>query len=236
MVVFPLGERCNVRIKNIPYKPLSERMLEEPFWLGLIAVTAVLSVIGVCYLFKKHLPDKFDKIVQHGTTMMRKKSSENQLGKGQMSVTAKMERKVQVSQPVQHPSSFVSADAVVESGGAASGVGGCGGTAGGGHRAVSIAAASMMLSNHHHSSYFSDDGSLTTANPSGLNVLDSNSPGAMAKSLFGKLAIRKPSILSIASNLSSPGGGGDAAGGSRRDFGGSLEDIHRKSEHCRLSK
>lgn len=38
-------------------------MLEEPFWLGLIAVAVVMSIIGVCYLFKKHLPDKFDKML-----------------------------------------------------------------------------------------------------------------------------------------------------------------------------
>ena len=36
-------------------------MLEEPFWLGLIAVTVVLTIIGICYLFKKHLPERFDK-------------------------------------------------------------------------------------------------------------------------------------------------------------------------------
>ena len=37
-------------------------MLEEPFWLGLIAVTVVMTLIGICYLLKKHLPDKFDKL------------------------------------------------------------------------------------------------------------------------------------------------------------------------------
>ena len=57
------GDNCNRRIKSIPFKPLSERMLEEPFWLGLIAVTVVMTLIGVCYLFKKHLPDKFDKML-----------------------------------------------------------------------------------------------------------------------------------------------------------------------------
>ena len=41
-------------------------MLEEPFWLGLIAVACVMSLIGVCYLFKKHLPDKFDKMLNTG--------------------------------------------------------------------------------------------------------------------------------------------------------------------------
>ena len=55
------GSKCSRRIKNIPFKPLSVRMLEEPFWLGLIAVTVVLSIIGICYLLKKHLPERFDK-------------------------------------------------------------------------------------------------------------------------------------------------------------------------------
>ena len=55
------GSKCSRRIKNIPFKPLSVRMLEEPFWLGLIAVTVVLSIIGICYLLKEHLPERFDK-------------------------------------------------------------------------------------------------------------------------------------------------------------------------------
>ncbi len=48
-------------MKDIPYKPLSERMLEEPFWLGLITVTAVLILIGICWLLKKHLPERLEK-------------------------------------------------------------------------------------------------------------------------------------------------------------------------------
>ena len=48
---------------NIPFKPLSERMLEEPFWLGLITVTAVLLLIGVCYFLKKHLPERLEKFL-----------------------------------------------------------------------------------------------------------------------------------------------------------------------------
>ena len=50
-------------MKNIPFKPLSERMLEEPFWLGLITVTVVLILIGICYLLKKHLPDYLEKFI-----------------------------------------------------------------------------------------------------------------------------------------------------------------------------
>ena len=48
---------------NIPYKPLSERMLEEPFWLGLMTVVIVLLIIGVCWLLKKHLPERLEKLL-----------------------------------------------------------------------------------------------------------------------------------------------------------------------------
>ena len=50
-------------MKNIPFKPLSERMLEEPFWLGLITVTIVLIIIGIGWFLKKHLPDRIDKLL-----------------------------------------------------------------------------------------------------------------------------------------------------------------------------
>ena len=55
------GPTCERRIKNIPFKPLSERMIEEPFWLGLLAVFVVLGILGTGYMLKKHLPEKFDK-------------------------------------------------------------------------------------------------------------------------------------------------------------------------------
>jgi hypothetical protein len=50
-------------MENIPFKPLSQRMLEEPFWLGLITVSVVLVIIGICYLLKKHLPEKLEKFI-----------------------------------------------------------------------------------------------------------------------------------------------------------------------------
>ena len=68
--VFPCvvisGSTCERRIKNIPFKPLSERMMEEPFWLGLLAVFVVLGILGTGYMLKKHLPEKFDKYLQEG--------------------------------------------------------------------------------------------------------------------------------------------------------------------------
>ncbi|XP_068083923.1 uncharacterized protein [Anabrus simplex] len=57
------GPRCERRMLNIPYKPLSERMLQEPFWLGLITVTVVLGVIGLVWCAKRHLPEKLEKLL-----------------------------------------------------------------------------------------------------------------------------------------------------------------------------
>ena len=44
--------------------PLAERMVREPFWLGLITVLVVMIVIGVGYLVKKHLPEKIEKLLR----------------------------------------------------------------------------------------------------------------------------------------------------------------------------
>ena len=60
------GPTCERRIKNIPFKPLSERMMEEPFWLGLLAVIFVLGILGAAYTVKKHLPEKFDGLLADG--------------------------------------------------------------------------------------------------------------------------------------------------------------------------
>ncbi|XP_052126183.1 proteoglycan 4-like [Frankliniella occidentalis] len=48
---------------SVPFKPLSERMLQEPFWLGLITVTAVLGVIGLFWCAKRHFPEKLEKLL-----------------------------------------------------------------------------------------------------------------------------------------------------------------------------
>lgn len=48
---------------RIPYKPLSERMLEEPFWLGLITVFSVLLVILLVYCIKRKFADKIEKFL-----------------------------------------------------------------------------------------------------------------------------------------------------------------------------
>jgi hypothetical protein len=57
------GARCEKRMMHIPYKPLTERMLQEPFWLGLITVFVVLAVIGLVWCAKRHFPEKIEKLL-----------------------------------------------------------------------------------------------------------------------------------------------------------------------------
>lgn len=56
------GSKCEKRMR-IPYRPLSERMLQEPFWLGLITVFVVLAVIGLVWCAKRHFPEKIEKLL-----------------------------------------------------------------------------------------------------------------------------------------------------------------------------
>ncbi|XP_069952951.1 uncharacterized protein [Cherax quadricarinatus] len=55
------GERCEHRMLRIPFKPLSERMFEEPFWLGLMTVAIVMGCIGIIFCIKKHFAEKIEK-------------------------------------------------------------------------------------------------------------------------------------------------------------------------------
>ncbi|XP_076370809.1 uncharacterized protein LOC143256883 isoform X2 [Tachypleus tridentatus] len=55
------GPRCTQFVFRIPFKPLSERMLEEPFWLGLITVSTVLLIILLVYCIKQKFADKIEK-------------------------------------------------------------------------------------------------------------------------------------------------------------------------------
>ena len=48
-------------MRRIPFKPLSERMFEEPFWLGLMTVGVVMACIGVAFCIKKHFAEKIEK-------------------------------------------------------------------------------------------------------------------------------------------------------------------------------
>ncbi|XP_053678642.1 uncharacterized protein LOC128729018 [Anopheles nili] len=67
------GPRCEKRMMHIPYKPLSERMLQEPFWLGLITVFVVLAVIGLVWCAKRHFPEKIEKLLADDTQLNRSK-------------------------------------------------------------------------------------------------------------------------------------------------------------------
>lgn len=58
---------------RIPYRPLSERMLQEPFWLGLITVFVVLAVIGLVWCAKRHFPEKIEKLLQEEADRNRRK-------------------------------------------------------------------------------------------------------------------------------------------------------------------
>ena len=78
------------------------------------------------------------------------------------------------------------------------------------------------------STFFGEENVSHSLLPPGTHApADSSSPSLMARSLLGKLAIRKPSILSITSNLSSPGGNGSGGENRNGHFGGSLEDIEK---------
>lgn len=82
---------------RIPYRPLSERMLQEPFWLGLITgkvsclldsrfnsvninllftVLVVLAVIGLVWCAKRHFPEKIEKLLQEEADRNRRKNEQ----------------------------------------------------------------------------------------------------------------------------------------------------------------
>lgn len=58
-----LGLRCETRWLHLPYKPLSQRMLEEPFWLGLMTIAIVLIIIAFVWCAKRHFAEKFERFV-----------------------------------------------------------------------------------------------------------------------------------------------------------------------------
>ncbi|XP_074602052.1 uncharacterized protein LOC141855792 [Brevipalpus obovatus] len=58
------GQWCHKLKYRINYKPLSQRMLEEPFWLGLITVAIVLAIISLVYLLKKKFAERIEKFFE----------------------------------------------------------------------------------------------------------------------------------------------------------------------------
>ncbi|XP_023224108.1 uncharacterized protein LOC111625244 [Centruroides sculpturatus] len=57
------GSHCERFVFRITQKPLSQRMLEEPFWLGLITVFAVLLVILCVYCIKRKFAEKIERLL-----------------------------------------------------------------------------------------------------------------------------------------------------------------------------
>lgn len=68
------GPKCEKKMLRIPYKPLSERMLHEPFWLGLMTVFVVMGVIGLVWCAKRHFPEKIEKLLAEDNDRSRSTS------------------------------------------------------------------------------------------------------------------------------------------------------------------
>ncbi|XP_025416102.1 uncharacterized protein LOC112687566 isoform X2 [Sipha flava] len=57
------GDQCERKVLHITYKPLTDRMLQEPFWLGLLTVFVVMGILGIIWCAKRHVPEKIEKIL-----------------------------------------------------------------------------------------------------------------------------------------------------------------------------
>jgi hypothetical protein len=167
---------------KIPYRPLSERMLQEPFWLGLITVFIVLAVIGMVWCAKRHFPEKIEKLLQEEADRNRRKTHATE----------------------RHDTLFLSR----------------------------FPSTATHLRHHHHISLREQLQVAGAANnaimqgtvPSAGNV---TTPGSDSrKSIFNRLGIRKPSILS----LSSPQ---IPSGSTARTF--SLDDLLRPPPRRKLA-
>ena len=84
-----LGLRCETRWLHLPYKPLSQRMLEEPFWLGLMTIAIVLIVIAFVWCAKRHFAEKFERFVSE--ELERGKSGEIEIKSWREAVGEKTE-------------------------------------------------------------------------------------------------------------------------------------------------
>lgn len=70
------GDQCERKITYITYKPLTERMLQEPFWLGLLTVFVVMGILGIIWCAKRHVPEKIEKILSEEAERSRHCKSE----------------------------------------------------------------------------------------------------------------------------------------------------------------
>lgn len=55
--------RCETPNPSPNIISLGQRMLQEPFWLGLITVFVVLGMIGLVWCAKRHFPEKIEKLL-----------------------------------------------------------------------------------------------------------------------------------------------------------------------------
>lgn len=138
---------------RIPYRPLSERMLQEPFWLGLITVFVVLAVIGLVWCAKRHFPEKIEKLLQEEADRNRRKAL-----------------KYLITLMLRF--------------------------------SCSLFVTAAHLRHHHHISLREQ---LQVAGAANNSLMQSGSSQAIVttpgtqKSIFGRLGIRKPSLLSLSS-------------------------------------
>lgn len=174
------GPKCEKRMR-IPYRPLSERMLQEPFWLGLITVFVVLAVIGLVWCAKRHFPEKIEKLLQEEADRNRRNS---------MSMTHETLKWLSL-----------------------------------------LFQLAAHLRHHHHISLREQ---LQVAGAANSAAMQTGVPQAIVttpgtqKSIFGRLGIRKPSILSLSSPQ--PPKGSSAA----RTF--SLDDLLRPVPRRKLEQ
>ncbi|ETN63746.1 hypothetical protein AND_004532 [Anopheles darlingi] len=161
------GPRCERRMMHIPYKPLSERMLQEPFWLGLITVFVVLAVIGLVWCAKRHFPEKIEKLLADETQRTpspRKKRNNSTPTK--KNVNEKKQILQQLVSPAQNAATK-----------------------------VSTVAPTTTFPPHHLNTALREQLQATAG-----TVCSSNATTpASHRTIFGRLGIRKPSILSLSS-------------------------------------
>ncbi|XP_040567623.1 uncharacterized protein [Lepeophtheirus salmonis] len=176
------GPRCDRRMKHIPFKPITKRMLEEPFWLGLITVVIVLNILGIGWFIKKHLSDRIERFL--------------------FSDEIDSKRSPLVKNIDGFPGS------------------------GGSHSHP----YDLTPQNSNSSDWLDGPSCSMEASPTLANPLGCSTSGT-SKSIFGRLSVRKTSILSFSSNTSSP------INGEKKHFS-SQEEICCKrspSPHLKLS-
>lgn len=74
-----VGDQCERKVLHITYKPLTERMLQEPFWLGLLTVFVVMGILGIIWCAKRHVPEKIEKILSEEAERSRHCKHETEL-------------------------------------------------------------------------------------------------------------------------------------------------------------